>query len=126
MTIETLSVGLVDIKTRKEPGELTGINMYHLLFGLRPAETVFFKSFIPEAESVSIPEQDFNNIPAAIAEGKETLCKKIICKIFCHKPAQPINGLAHICHTNANIDFAVFREQFHDYHPKVWKQPWSG
>jgi hypothetical protein len=32
MTIETLSVGLVDIKTRKEPGELTGINMYHLLY----------------------------------------------------------------------------------------------
>lgn len=97
----------VDIKPGKKPGHLTGINIYHLLFRLRPDKAIQLKSLVPYAESVLIPKKYFDNISPPVAKGEKMTRKNIAVKIIGHELAKAVNRFAHICVTNSYIDLCL-------------------
>jgi hypothetical protein len=57
--------------------------MHDLFMGAGPFKPVFFKPFLPDAESIPIPIQDFQNRSAPVAENKQVTGKNVqlICSL---------------------------------------------
>lgn len=82
---------LADIEPGQQPGHLLRIDLDNILIGFRPAEVLFFKTLMPDAKAVFIPEQNFDNLTATIAKGEQAAGERVELKIICHHGAEPID-----------------------------------
>ena len=48
-------MGLIDIQSCNQPGQLPERDIHHIFLILRPFEMIFFKPFLPKAETILIP-----------------------------------------------------------------------
>lgn len=61
----------VEVQTVQQPGQFTAlyVNDFGPIF--RPLKPILFQSLVPQAEAVSVPIQNFNNVPLPVAETKQ-------------------------------------------------------
>jgi len=62
----------------------------------RPPEPVLFQPLMPEAKSVAVPVEDFDDIPPAVAESKQMTGQGIKIKLVGNQHGQTVDRLAHI------------------------------
>jgi hypothetical protein len=66
--------------------------------GTRPLEGAFFQAAIIKPKAISIPKQNFEFIPAPIAENKLGLTKRVHLKLLRDNERETVDGLAHVGH----------------------------
>jgi hypothetical protein len=66
-----MGVVLIYFQAVNKPAKLAMINLADIIFSLRPPERLLLQAFVPQAESVSIPVQNFYDILPAVAECKQ-------------------------------------------------------
>jgi hypothetical protein len=71
---------------------------------------ILFKPFMPYTKSILIPEENFDNISASIAECIEIAGEDIRIKTLCNQLTQSVDRLAHIGTADGNIYFTAHWE----------------
>lgn len=92
------------IDTGKKHLQFTAADSSHLTFGKRPRELVFFQALVPEAESVSLPIEQFENPPGPSAKEKKVAGKGIQFELPLNKGGEAIDLFSHVSVTGADMD----------------------
>ena len=89
-------MGVGQIKAGQKPSEL--FTRYGLCFltSPRPAEVVFFQSFLPEAEAIFVPVQDLDGVPLSATKNEILSGQGIKGQVIGHQAGQSIDSFAHI------------------------------
>jgi len=75
---------------------------------------------MPDAETVFIPEQDFDDFTGFVAKTKQVPGKRIKLELVHHNGAEPIDRFTHVRAAHGKIDLGVSRKQSHALPPRVW------
>jgi len=97
-------MGLMNIQTCQQPGELGGVNFHDFGFGFGPFKTIFIQFFLPQAKSVVIPVQNFHDGLVAIAKSKESSGKWIAHAAMMGKQGKAVDGFTHVSSTESEKD----------------------
>jgi hypothetical protein len=62
---------LLQGQTIQQPSQFMSLNTDNVCHRFRPSEPIFFQPLMPEAKAVTIPVQDFYDIPFSITKGKQ-------------------------------------------------------
>ena len=64
---------LVKVQPIQQPGQFTALYVNDVGLIFRPMKPILFQSFMPEAEAVAVPIQNFDNVPLSVAETKKAV-----------------------------------------------------
>jgi hypothetical protein len=64
-------VGLLNVQSRHQPGQFFFPDIHDLFVGAGPFKPVFFKPFLPDAESIPVSIKDLQDSSAPVAENKQ-------------------------------------------------------
>jgi len=77
-----LFVGIANIQTSKQPRKLLTANIYYVILGFRPTESIFLQSLMPQTKSILIPKQNFDDITTAVTKGEKITREKVMIKML--------------------------------------------
>ena len=88
--------GLFNGQPLHEPAVLLWCEFPDLIRAPRPLQLSFFKAFVEEKETVALPEQGFEPVPATAAKQEKRRLERIHLKLLGDDGTEPVNGLAHV------------------------------
>ena len=106
-------VGVPEINSLKEKRKLLLRDLCGLLAVHRPGELIFFQAFQPQAETVFVPINDFQDTPESIAEQKQIALKGIHLQLFRYDDRKPVDLFAHIRRPRLHKKPDLFPIQYH-------------
>ena len=62
---------LVKGESIQQPTEFITVYIKYIILSSRPLEVIFFQTFMPEAEPVTIPVENFDNVALAVTEREQ-------------------------------------------------------
>lgn len=101
----TMSFGLIDFQAIDEPRKFSGTYL-HCRFGIiRPAKSTFFKTLLPQAETILLPVKNFDHVPPAVTESEKMPSKWILTQNTTYHCRQTIDCFSHVDMADCNINF---------------------
>ena len=95
---------LLDLQSLHEPAVLLWREFPDFIRGPRPLQPSFFKAFIEEQETVALPEQGLEPVPATAAKQEKRRLERIHLELLGDDGTEPVNGLAHVCIATGDED----------------------
>ena len=100
-----MGAALFDLQTIQQPLQLSRSDLLQFQFAGWPAKAILLQPFIPHAEAVPVPIEDFQNVPATIAKHKQMSRERILIQHIADDQRQPIHGFTHIRFTHRQVYF---------------------
>ena len=98
---------LAQVEPVQQPVQRRSADPHHLLLRFRPAEFVFPQPFLPDAEAVEVPVEDFDDIPVSVAKGEEVSGEQIQAQFLFDDNGESIDRFAHIGGAQGDKDLHV-------------------
>ncbi len=94
---------LEEINAGKKHGQLLPCNLPCLRFRLRPRKLIFFKTLLPQAETVALPIQRFYQRPVPIAEYKDITRQRFLFHLFNNIDGKGVDLFSHVRDTRLDV-----------------------
>ena len=89
--------------------ELGAGEMHAALGGVRPDEAAAFQALGKQAQSITVPPQQFDQIATSATEDKDVPTKGIGSQVLLHDRRQTIEATAHVCYAGGQPDTCACR-----------------
>jgi hypothetical protein len=92
------------IQTGEQPTQLLDADGNNLVGCRGPFEAMFFKTFLPQTETIVVPVKDLNDRALPITKNKQVTGKGIKIHGLFDQDRKTVNGLSHIGTAHGQID----------------------
>jgi len=110
---------LRDLQPVKQPSQLPMIQLQHLLPGLGPAKTMLLQSFLPQAETITVPLQNLDHIEPTVTKYKQMSRKRVQLHLILNQHGKPVYGFSHIGDARSKIHLRIGWSHYDDNCPSV-------
>ena len=107
-------MGAGKIQPGKQPAQLLDVDGNNVLGCRGPFETMLFKSLVPQAKTIVVPVQDFDDGALPVAKHKQVAGKRIKIHGLFDQDAKTVDGLAHIGAAHGQVHVAGKARQNHN------------
>jgi len=99
-----------DVNSLQKPVQLAALQAEYLLLTLGPDKPMALQPLLPEAKTVTVPIEDLDHAPAAVAERKQMSGERIQRHVHLYQEAKTVDRLSHIGGAHREEDAQVLRE----------------